>query len=262
MRNIAIVVGALVIAGVTAFFLWQHNQSASSAASNGAAMQATAPAAQPAATQPAATTGSTAASTTAPVTTTPAAAPAAGQQTADASQPALYADDMYLGKADAKITVIEYASLSCPHCARFNADVLPQIKTNYIDKGLVRWVYRDYPLNNPAYLAAVLTHCASPMRYFTLVDTLFKSQDYWATQQQAIVPLRQIATNEGVDQKTYDACLADTALKDKIISRLQEASTKYKIEATPSFIVEGQVHAGEISYDDFKKLLDAALGHS
>ncbi|HEX3064594.1 MAG TPA: DsbA family protein [Candidatus Polarisedimenticolia bacterium] len=262
MRNIAIVVGALVIAGVTAFFLWQHNQSASSAASNGAAMQATAPAAQPAATQPAATTGSTAASTTAPATTTPAAAPAAGQQTADASQPALYADDMYLGKADAKITVIEYASLSCPHCARFNADVLPQIKTNYIDKGLVRWVYRDYPLNNPAYLAAVLTHCASPMRYFTLVDTLFKSQDYWATQQQAIVPLRQIATNEGVDQKTYDACLADTALKDKIISRLQEASTKYKIEATPSFIVEGQVHAGEISYDDFKKLLDAALGHS
>jgi protein-disulfide isomerase len=272
MRNIAIVVGALVIAGVTAFFLWQHNQSASSAASNtaGSAMQATAPAAtQPAATQPAATTpaaatGSTAASTTAPAATpsTPAAAPAAGQQTADASQPALYADDMYLGKANAKITVIEYASLSCPHCARFNADVLPQIRTNYIDKGLVRWVYRDYPLNNPAYLAAVLTHCASPMRYFTMVDTLFKSQDYWATQQQAIVPLRQIATNEGVDQKTYDACLADTALKDKIISRLQEASTKYKIEATPSFIVDGQVHAGEISYDDFKKLLDAALGHS
>jgi protein-disulfide isomerase len=267
MRKIAIVVGALVIAGVTAFFLWQHNQSASSAASNGSAMQATAPAAQPAATQPAATSGSTAASTTAPAATTTATAPApttppTGQQTADASQPALYADDMFLGKADAKITVIEYASLSCPHCARFNADVLPQIKTNYIDKGLVRWVYRDYPLNNPAYLAAVLTHCASPLRYFTLVDTLFKSQDYWATQQQAIVPLRQIATNEGVDQKTYDACLADTALKDRIISRLQEASTKYKIEATPSFIVDGQVHAGEISYDDFKKLLDAALGHS
>ena len=263
MRNIAIVVGALVIAGIAAFFLWQHNQSASSAASNGSAMQATAPAAQPAATQPAATTGSTAASTTAPATTTPAATtPAAGQQTADASQPALYADDMFMGKADAKVTVIEYASLSCPHCARFNADVLPQIKANYIDKGLVRWVFRDYPLNNPAYLAAVLTHCASPLRYFSLLDTLFKSQDYWATTQQAIVPLRQIATNEGVDQKTYDACLADTALKDKIISRLQEASTKYKVEATPSFIVEGQLHAGEISYDDFKKLLDAALGHS
>ena len=259
MRNIAIVVGALVIGGIAAFFLWQHNQSASSAASNtaGSAMQATAPATtQPAATQPAATTTTTTTSGTAATT------PAAGQQTADASQPALYADDMYMGKADAKITVIEYASLSCPHCARFNADVLPQIKANYIDKGLLRWVYRDYPLNNPAYLAAVLTHCASPLRYFSLLDTLFKSQDYWATQQQAIVPLRQIATNEGIDQKTYDACLNDAALKDKIISRLQEASTKYKVEATPSFIVDGQLHAGEISYDDFKKLLDAALGHS
>ncbi len=168
MRNIAIVVGALVIAGIAAFFLWQHNQSASNAASNGSAMQATAPAAQPPAqpaatqpavttTQPAATTGTAAASTAAPAATTPAATtPATGQQTADASQPALYADDMYMGKADAKVTVIEYASLSCPHCARFNADVLPQIKANYIDKGLVRWVFRDYPLNNPAYLAAVL----------------------------------------------------------------------------------------------------------
>ena len=260
MRNIAIVIGALVIAGIAAFFFWQHNQSASSAAS-GSAMQATAPA-QPAATTTTATTPATAPAATTTGSATPAATTPAPTQTADASQPALYADDMFLGKADAKITVIEYASLSCPHCARFNADVLPQIKTNYIDKGLVRWVYRDYPLNNPAYLAAVLTHCASPLRYFSLVDTLFKSQDYWATQAQAIVPLRQIATNEGVDQKTYDACLADTTLKDKIISRLQEASTKYKIEATPSFIVDGQVHAGEISYDDFKKLLDAALGHS
>ena len=63
----------------------------------------------------------------------------------------IYPDDMYLGKADAKVTVIEYASLSCPHCANFNNDVLPKIKADYIDKGLVRWVYRDYPLNNPAY---------------------------------------------------------------------------------------------------------------
>lgn len=260
MRNIAIVVGALLVGGIAAFFLWQHNQSTSSTANNtaGSAMQATAPATQPAAT----TTAAATTAATAPAATTTSSTAPAPTQTADASQPALYADDMYLGKADAKITVIEYASLSCPHCARFNADVLPQIKANYIDKGLVRWVYRDYPLNNPAYLAAVLTHCASPLRYFSLLDTLFKSQDYWATQAQAIVPLRQIATNEGVDQKTYDACLNDAALKDKIISRLQEASTKYKVEATPSFLVGGELHAGEISYDDFKKLLDAALGHS
>src|SRR5690349_4126454 len=116
MRNIVIVIGALVIGGIAAFLVWQHNQSATS---SGIAMQMTAPA-QPAAS--AGTTGGIQASTT--------AGGSGGQQTADASQPALYPDDMYLGKADAKITVIEYASLSCPHCARFNSDVLPQIKAN------------------------------------------------------------------------------------------------------------------------------------
>jgi protein-disulfide isomerase len=277
MRKIAIVVGVLVVAGIAGFVLWQHNNSGNGAAP-GMSMQATTATTQPAAqtggsagasttsgsstaTNNAAATSSTAAATAA-TTNVPAASTGAGQQSADNTQPALYPDDNYLGSANAKVTVIEYASLSCPHCARFNDEVFPQIKANYIDKGLVRWVYRDYPLNNPAYLAAVLTHCASPVRYFGLIDKLFKSQDYWATQAQAIVPLKQIAISEGIDEKTYDACLNDQALKDKIISRLQDASTKYKVDATPSFILQGQLHSGEISYDDFKKLLDEALGSS
>ncbi|HKF60269.1 MAG TPA: thioredoxin domain-containing protein, partial [Dongiaceae bacterium] len=111
-------------------------------------------------------------------------------QLADATD-ALYPDDMYLGKPDAKITVIEYASLSCPHCANFNKDVLPKIKAEYIDKGLVRWVFRDYPLNRPAFQAAILAHCASPMRYFSLVDQLFQSQDYWLTQPDPLAALKQ-----------------------------------------------------------------------
>ena len=122
----------------------------------------------------------------------------------------IYPDDMYLGKADAKVTVIEYASLSCPHCANFNADVLPQIKANYIDKGLVRWVYRDYPLNNPAYLGG----SPGPLR---LAAALFRParhavQDARITGQhrsRPIVPLRQIgASDRHRRQKTYDACLA------------------------------------------------------
>lgn len=259
MRNIVIVIGALVVGGIAAFLVWQHNQAAPT---SGTAMQATAPA------QPAATTGTTTGTATSGTTTagtTTAASTATtggGQQTADASQPALYPDDMYLGKADAKVTVIEYASLSCPHCARFNNDVLPQIKANYIDKGLVRWVYRDYPLNRPAYQAAVLTHCTSPLRYFGLVDQLFKSQDFWAAQQDALPQLHQIGITDGVTAEAFDACLKDQALQDKILTRLKEADAKYKVEATPSFIVQGELHSGEISYDDFKALLDKALGHS
>lgn len=262
MRNIVIVIGALVVAGIAGFVFWQHNQAASP---TGAAMQATTqPAASgttaPATTASSATTSSTGTSSATAPSTGTASATTGGQQVADASQPALYPDDMYMGDANAKVVVIEYASLSCPHCARFNSDVLPQIKANYIDKGLVRWVYRDYPLNRPAYQAAVLTHCISPVRYFGLVDKLFKSQDYWAVQQDALPALHQIGISEGVSEDAFNACLKDQPLQDKILARLKEANDKYKVEATPSFIVKGELHSGEMSYDDFKKLLDAALG--
>jgi len=239
MRKILMVVGALLVCGAVAFVLFRQsspNKSDAPAASS----------------EPAAATGTTLATTT----------PAASQQTADAGEPALYPDDMYLGKADAKLTIIEYASLSCPHCAKFEAEVLPRLKSEYIDKGLVRWVYRDYPLNNPAYLAAVLAHCGSPLRYFGLLGTLYRSQDFWAAQPRPLVALKQIGVSEGIDEKTYDACLADKNLKDKIISRLQEASTKYKIDSTPSFLIRGELHPGEIPYDEFKKLIDDALGRS
>ncbi len=108
----------------------------------------------------------------------------------------------------------------------------------------------------------MLAHCASPLRYFGILDTLFKSQDYWATQPQVLPALKQIGITSGIDEKTYDACLADQKLKDKIISRLQEADQKFKVNATPSFIINGEVKAGEIPYDDFKKLIDDALSHS
>ncbi len=258
MRNIAIVVGVLVVAGIAGFAFWQHSNPAIPAP--GLSMQATA-VNQPAAGGTANSAGAGGATNT-PAAAASSTASAGVQQSAAATQPALYPDDMFLGNPNAKVVVIEYASLSCPHCARFNADVFPQVRTNYIDKGLVKWVYRDYPLNNPAYLAAVLTHCASPMRYFGLVDKLFKSQDFWAASDNPPQALKQFALSEGIDEKTYDACLNDQALKDKIISRLKEAGDKYKVDATPSFIIQGSLHSGEISYDDLKKLLDAALGAS
>lgn len=247
MRRLLIVVGALLVAGAVAFIVFKQTTPAkieTPAASTGAAPAA-------ATTTPAATT--TGATTGTAATTTPAA---------DASEPALYPDDMYMGEAAAKVTIIEYASLSCPHCAKFNAETLPRVKADYIDKGLVRLVYRDYPLNNPAYLAAVLTHCGSPLRYFGLIDKLFRSQNYWAVQPQPIVALKQIAVNEGIDEKTYDACLADQKLKDKIVSRLQEASAKYNVNATPTFLIGGKLYPGELPFDQIKKLIDAALGRS
>lgn len=178
------------------------------------------------------------------------------------AQPTIYPDDMFMGKADAKVTVIEYASLSCPHCAAFNADTLPKIKADYIDKGTVRWIYRDFPLNRPAYQAAILAHCTSPLRYFSLVDSLFKSQGFWETQPDPLVALKQIGISQGVDEKAYDACLNDAALREKILARLKEASDTFKVEATPSFLVNGKLYTGEQPYDEFKRILDEALGSS
>ena len=179
-----------------------------------------------------------------------------------ADAPVIYPDDTFMGKPDAKLTVIEFASLSCPHCAAFNNDVLPKIKADYMDKGLVRWIYRDYPLNREAFWAAILAHCASPLRYFAMVDSLFRSQGFWESQPDAMVALKQISVSEGVDEKTFDACLADKELKDKILARLKEASDKYHVDSTPSFIVNGKLYSGEMPYDDFKKILDEALSAS
>ena len=191
----------------------------------------------------------------------PAPSLGSGQAMADEA-PTAYPDDMFMGKADAKVTVFEFASLSCPHCAAFNNDVLPKIKADYMDQGLVRWIYRDFPLNRDAFLAAILTHCASPVRYFAMVDSLFHSQSFWETQPDVLVALKQIGASEGVDEKTYDACINDQALKDKILARLKEASDKFQVNATPSFIINGKLYSGEMPYEDFKKILDQALGAS
>ena len=250
MRRVSMVVGALLVIGAIAFFAVRQMNLAGKPEPASPAMQS---AGTGAATTPPAGASAPAAST---------ADPATGQQSPSADAPDFYPDDLFLGSPDAKVTIIEYASLSCPHCARFNAEVFPKLKNEYIDKGLVRWVYRDYPLNNPAYLAAVLAHCASPLRYFGLIDKLFRSQDYWAVQPQPLAALKQIGISEGIDEKSYDACLADQKLKDKIVARLQEASTKYKVDSTPSFLIGGQVHPGEVPYDEFKKMIDDALGRS
>jgi protein-disulfide isomerase len=285
MRKIWVVVGALVVCAAVAFAVARTRDSggptqaatatsqtapassdstsastapassagsASAATSSAASTETSAPASSASTDQPAASTGAASSQT--------AAAPAVAPSAAD--EPAIYPDDMFLGKSDAKLTIIEYASLSCPHCAKFNTEVLPRIRAEYIDKGLVRWVFRDFPLNRPAFQAAILAHCDSPLRYFKLLDSLFQSQAYWATQPDPLATLKQIGIAEGIDEKTFDACLADQSLKDKIVSRLQEASNKYKVESTPSFIIKGKLYSGELPYDSFKKLIDDALGQS
>jgi protein-disulfide isomerase len=162
-------------------------------------------------------------------------------------------NDIVIGEANAPITMIEYSSLSCPHCARFQKDVMPKIKSDFVDTGKVKLVLRDFPLNKPAVQAAMFAHCLSPMRFFSISDELFKTQDTWL-QEDSTEPLAQIAASAGMDRATFDACEANKDEEAKIVATRKAGEDAFGIDATPTFIVNGIKLEGEQSYDDLKAL--------
>jgi protein-disulfide isomerase len=178
-----------------------------------------------------------------------------------AKAPEITADDLVVGKADAPVAMVEYASLTCPHCAHFSNDILPQIQSAYIDKGLVKLVYRDYPLDGVALRASMLVHCLPKDRAFAMVETLFKTQDQWAGEKDPVAALDRTARLGGLDQPAIDACIADTKLKDKIVGLAQAAETAYQVDSTPTFIIGTTKVSGAQSFEYFQKILDAQLGH-
>src|SRR5215471_3952816 len=157
-------------------------------------------------------------------------------------------DDMILGKADAPVTIIEYASLTCPHCAHFTTTTFPQIKKELIETGKVRWVYRDFLWDGVALKAAMLAHCMSPDQFFSTIDVLFVSQDQWSQAANPSAALSQIGRTAGLDQPTIDKCLSDDAMKKKIVTRIQDGEKLYDIKSTPSFIINGKAYSGDKTY--------------
>jgi len=174
-------------------------------------------------------------------------------------QPPLYEDDKVMGDANAPVTMIEYASLTCPHCAHFANDVLPQIKTTYIDTGKLKLVYRDFPLNEAALRGALLTRCVPPQNYFGMVELLFRNQDSWAFNADPVAELKKIAAAGGIDEAKFDDCLKDKATTDAIIARAQEGQDKYGVSSTPYFFINGRKISGAQPFEDFDKIIKEAL---
>lgn len=164
-----------------------------------------------------------------------------------------------LGDQGARLTVVEYFSMTCPHCAAFHLQTLPEIKKRYLDTGKVRLVVRDFPTDAVALRAAVLAHCAGPERYFAFVDGLLASQPRWAAAKDPAAALRQVAKLGGLTDAQIDACLADTSMENAVLQTRLDAQQKHEIRSTPSFLIDGKVHAGNRSPDDFAKLLDPLL---
>lgn len=166
-------------------------------------------------------------------------------------------EDLFLGQADAPNTIVEYASMTCPHCAQFHTAVLPELKEKYIDTGQVRLILREFPLDGLAMAAIMLARCAGPDRYYPMVDALFETQKTWAMPgADGKEKLLVIAKQAGFSKEKFDQCLADKELFEKIVETRKIAHEKFGVDSTPSFFVNGKRLTGEHQFKDF----EAALG--
>lgn len=163
-----------------------------------------------------------------------------------------------LGDPNAPVTIIEYSSLGCPHCAKFHKETLPEVKKNYIDTGKAKLIYRDFPLGGAAYAAAMMARCAPPARYFQFLDVLFKNQESWASSKDPSPALARIGKLGGMSQADFDACVKNEALFQGIRNVQLEGKEKFGVNATPTFIVNGEKISGARSYEEFRKILDNA----
>lgn len=163
-----------------------------------------------------------------------------------------------LGDPKAPITIIEYSSLGCPHCAKFHVETLPKIKENYIDTGKAKLVYRDFPFGGAAYAAAMMARCAPASRYFQFLDVLFKNQETWAQSKDPRAALARIGKLGGMSDADFDACLKNEALFEGIRNVQLEGKQKFEVNATPTFFVNGTRISGAQPYEEFRKVLDQA----
>jgi protein-disulfide isomerase len=169
--------------------------------------------------------------------------------------------DMALGPANASVTITEYASMTCPHCAAFNETVFPKIKSEYIDTGKVRYVFREFPLDIKAAAGSMLARCIAKDdsgKYFAVVDMLFRQQNDWVTKN-TTETLARIGKQAGLSQQAVEDCLKDQALLDKIAADQKFANEVLKVNSTPTFFINGEMIRGESSFAEFDKRIKSLL---
>ena len=167
--------------------------------------------------------------------------------------------DMWLGAeaAATKVTLIEYASATCPHCAAFHKDVYGQLKAEYIDSKKIRFVFREFPLNDAALAAFMIARAANKEAYFPLIDVYFETLQTWATGNVA-ENLFGIAKQAGFTRETFDATLKDAELAKKIMA-IKDDGAKFGVGGTPTFFLNGEIYEGDRTFDAMKAAIDPLL---
>ena len=178
---------------------------------------------------------------------------------AKSEEKAYAAGEMALGSEEAPVTVIEYASMTCPHCAAFHADTFDELKEKYINSGKVRFVFREFPLDGLALRAAMLARCSGEERFFAMIDVLFRQQKSWARAESPLAALARIARLGGISQERFNACMADQSLADLVLQNRMTGEREYKVASTPTFIVNGEQYSGEQSLEQFDEILSKYL---
>ena len=178
-------------------------------------------------------------------------AQAADPSVADLMQPNPLGE-MAMGSESAPITVIEYASMTCPHCAHFSETTFPELKKRYIDTGKVRFLFREFPLDRLAFAGFLLARCVPSDKYFPMIETLFAQQRDWVVEK-PLQPMRAIAKQAGVSQEAFDACLEDHKLIEGIEKVRSQAADKFGVNSTPTFFVNGKRLPGALSIEEMEK---------
>ncbi len=174
-------------------------------------------------------------------------------------------DDMVMGADKAPVTIIEYASLTCPHCAHFNEETFPKLKAEYIDTGLVKYIDRDFPLDRIALQASKVARCAGPDRYFAFIDVFFRQQMNWAAgndPNKITLNLKRLAKQGGMSDDVFDKCLNDKAVEDAVLAQSLKGEQEFKVNSTPTLIINGKPHPGALEFDELQKVLQPLVKKS
>ena len=166
--------------------------------------------------------------------------------------------DKQLGKDDAKVTIVEYASMTCPHCAHFAATTFPELKTKYIDTGKARYILREFPFDPSAEAGFMLARCSKD-NYFPMVDVLFKQQANWVGVNNTKDALLQISKLAGFTQESFEACLTDQKLLDDVRSVQKRGADEFKVDSTPTFFINGKTYKGAMSIEEMSAIIDPLL---
>lgn len=187
--------------------------------------------------------------------------PGAGPAKADITSLSEAMTEHVLGDPNAPVTIIEYASMSCGHCAHFALDTLPDVKKNYIETGKARLVFHDFPLGGLALAASMLNRCSTgdTKRFFGFQEVMFRSLPQWAASETPREDLTRMARFAGLSEDDVFECFENEELQKAIIAKAEEGQKKYQVNSTPTFVINGKIVRGALSYEDFSKILDDAL---